>query len=49
MFALIELWHVLRDAWQAADLSGHLSEWWWTVTHRHLLDGPPPTKEAVDA
>jgi hypothetical protein len=57
MFALTELYHILRDAlreaqraaWQAADLHGRLGEWWWVVTHRHLLDGPPPAKEAADA
>jgi hypothetical protein len=49
MFAIVELYHILLDAWQAADLPGHLGEWWWVVTHRHLLDGPPPAKEAADA
>ena len=57
MFALIELWQILCDAlcealraaWQAADLRGHLGEWWWVVTYRRLLDGLPPVKEVTDA
>jgi hypothetical protein len=57
MFALIELWQTLhaalcealRVAWQAADLRGRLGEWWWVMTHRHLLDSPPPLQEAADA
>jgi hypothetical protein len=49
MFALVELYHILRDAWKDADLPGRLGEWWWVVIHRRLLDGPPPVKEAADA
>ena len=49
MFALTELYHILCDAWQAADLRSRLGEWWWVVTHRHLLDAPPPSQEAADA
>ena len=49
MFAITELNHILHDAWQAADLRGRLGEWWWVVTHRQLLDGPPPVKEAANA
>lgn len=41
MFALIELLHTLSDAWRTADLHTRLREWWWVVTHPHLLDGPP--------
>jgi hypothetical protein len=42
MFAIRELLQTLHAAWKAADLSGRLSEWWWVVTHTHLLDAPPP-------
>ena len=49
MFALVELYHIMCDAWQAADLRSRLSEWRWVVTHRHLLDSPPPSQEAADA
>lgn len=49
MFAMVELYHILRDVWAEADLPGGLGKWWWVVTHRRLLDGPPPAKEAADA
>ena len=49
MFAIVELYYILHSAWKAANLLDRLGEWWWVVTHRHLLDGPPPAKEAVDA
>ena len=39
MFAIRELWLTLADSWQQADLAGHLRAWWWTVTHRDLIDG----------
>ena len=48
MFALLELCYTLRDAWQDADLSGRLYEWWWVVTHRPLLDGSPSVQKAAD-
>ncbi len=43
---LVELDQTIRDAWQAADLSARLQEWWWVVTHPQLLDAPP-NKEKV--
>jgi hypothetical protein len=38
MFALIELYHILADAWRAADLRARLAEWWYVVRHRDLID-----------
>ncbi len=38
---ITEPYQTIRDAWQAADLSARLQEWWWVVTHSHLLDAPP--------
>jgi hypothetical protein len=49
MFALTEFYRILCEAWQATDLRGRLGEWWWVVTHRHLLNGPSLLKEAADA
>lgn len=37
-FALCELYHTLRAAWEAADVKRRLREWWYVVTHRELLD-----------
>jgi hypothetical protein len=36
-FAIRELIWTLRDAWQAADLRGRLSEWWYVVHHQEVL------------
>ena len=46
--AIFELIATLLDAWHAADLRGRLRAWWYVVTHRHLVDGPPP-EEGRDA
>jgi hypothetical protein len=47
MFALRELFLTFRAAWQAADLPRRLASWWYVVTHRDLLDGPPPASTEV--
>ena len=49
MNAMVELYHTLVEIWRAADLAGHLREWWWVVRHPDLLDGPPPQAEVSDA
>ena len=42
--ATVELCCVLLDAgeaaWDAADLTGRLQEWWWVVTHGDMVDAP---------
>lgn len=38
MFAIVELYHTLVDAWREADLQARLGEWWYVVTHREVLD-----------
>lgn len=41
--AVSELVLVLLDALEAADLQRRLAAWWYCcVSHRHLVDGPPP-------
>jgi len=47
MFALTELYHTLADAWRAADLARRLRSWQWVITHRRLLDSPPPHPQEV--
>jgi len=42
--AIRELYLTPADALAEADLSARLREWWWVVTHPHLLDGPPPQR-----
>jgi len=40
--AIVELFCVLLDAWEAADLGERLREWWWVVHNPNLLDSKPP-------
>ena len=57
MFAVVELYHTLLDALyealraagEAAYLHRRLIAWRWVVTHRHLLNSPPPGEGAADA
>jgi len=49
MFALTELYHVLADAWRAADLLARLRAWWWVVVDGHPLAPLDPPQEAADA
>lgn len=48
-FALWELYHTLKAAWEVADLRGRLTEWWYVVTHQELVDGPPPSASEAAA
>jgi predicted HTH transcriptional regulator len=48
-FALWELYHTLKAAWEAADLRRRLASWWYVVTHQDLLDAPPPSASEAAA
>jgi len=36
-WALAELWYTLVDAWEMADVPGHLSAWWYVVRNKEVL------------
>jgi hypothetical protein len=39
-FVIRELWAVLMDAWQVADLCGHLRAWWEVVRGKWVFEQP---------